>query len=58
MRVGEGKATNIKLCKYHFSVIEELYEKRNEEELIFKLEEKYERLKEFQKIKEIDRLNI
>lgn len=44
-RVGEGKATNIKLSKYHFSVIEDLYEKRDEEELIFQLEQKYEQLK-------------
>lgn len=44
-RVGDGKANNIKLSKYHFSVIEELYEKRDEEELVFKLEEKYDKLK-------------
>ncbi len=44
-RVGEGKATSIKLSKYHFSVIEDLYEKRDEEELVFKLEQKYEHLK-------------
>ena len=43
-RVGEGKATNIKLSKYHFSVIEELYDQRNEEELFVKLEEKYDKL--------------
>lgn len=45
-RVGEGKSTNIKLSRYHFGVIEELYEQRDEEELVFKLEEKYEKLKE------------
>jgi superfamily II DNA or RNA helicase len=45
-RVGDGSKQNIKLSKYHFSVIEELYEQRNEEELFFQLEEKYERLKE------------
>jgi len=44
-RVGDGKANNIKLSKYHFSVIEELYEKRDEEELVFKLEEKYDKLR-------------
>jgi non-specific serine/threonine protein kinase len=44
-RVGEGKASNIKLSKYHFSVIEELYNQRDEEELFVKLEEKYEKLR-------------
>ncbi|HYJ62883.1 MAG TPA: DEAD/DEAH box helicase, partial [Parafilimonas sp.] len=52
--VGEGKASNIKLSKYHFGVIEELYAQRNEEELIFKLEEKYERLKENHTVKKIE----
>jgi SNF2 family DNA or RNA helicase len=52
-RVGDGKAGNMKLSKYHFSVIEELYLQRNEEELFFKLEEKYERLKGNHSIKEI-----
>ncbi len=45
-RVGDGKADNMKLSKYHFSVIEELYEQREEEELVFQLEEKYEKLKD------------
>jgi non-specific serine/threonine protein kinase len=44
-RVGEGKTNSIKLSKYHFSVIEELYNERNEEELFFQLEEKYDNLK-------------
>ncbi len=44
-RVGDGKANNMKLSKYHFSVIEELYDKRDEEELVFKLEEKYDKLR-------------
>ena len=52
-RVGDGKSGSIKLSKYHFSVIEELYLQRDEEELFFKLEEKYERLKENHSIKEI-----
>ena len=52
-RVGDGKAGNMKLSKYHFSVIEELYLQRDEEELFFKLEEKYERLKGNHSIKEI-----
>ena len=58
-RVGEGKTNNIKLSKYHFSVIEELYDQRDEEELFFKLEEKYEHLKENHSIKTISsRRNI
>ena len=35
------------------SVIDELYENRDEEELVVQLEEKYEQLREFNKIKEI-----
>jgi non-specific serine/threonine protein kinase len=53
-RVGEGKANQLKLSRYHMSVIDELYENRDETELVLQLEEKYENLKEFQKIKEID----
>ena len=53
-RVGEGKTDSLKLSRYHLSVIDELYETRNEEELMVKLEEKYENLKEFNKIKEIE----
>jgi len=53
-RVGEGKAGNMKLSKYHFSVIEELYSQRDEEELFFKLEAKYENLKNFQSIQPIE----
>lgn len=52
-RVGEGKASHIKLSKYHYSVIEELYNQRDEEELFFQLEAKYENLKNFQSIQEI-----
>ncbi len=52
-RVGEGKTGNMKLSKYHFSVIEELYLQRDEEELSFQLEEKYERLKGNHSIKEV-----
>jgi len=52
-RVGDGKQGSMKLSKYHFSVIEELYLQRDEEELFFQLEEKYERLKENHQIKAI-----
>jgi non-specific serine/threonine protein kinase len=53
-RVGEGKTNSLKLSRYHLSVVDELYETRDEEELIVQLEEKYENLREFNKIKEID----
>jgi superfamily II DNA or RNA helicase len=53
-RVGEGRADKLKLSRYHLSVIDELYENRNEEELTIQLEEKYSRIREFDNIKEID----
>ncbi|MEI6947516.1 SNF2-related protein [Paraflavisolibacter sp. H34] len=52
-RVGEGKADKLKLSRFHLSVIDELYENRNEEELTIELEEKYDRLRQFDKIEEI-----
>ena len=53
-RVGEGKTDKLKLSRYHLSVIDDLYESRDEEELTIQLEEKYEKLREFQQIKEVD----
>ncbi len=53
-RIGEGKTNQLKLSRYHMSVIDELYESRDETELVMQLEEKYENLKEFNKIKEIE----
>ena len=53
-RVGEGKSNELKLSKYHISVIDELYTNRNEEELFIKLEEKYDRLRGFKNIELID----
>ena len=53
-RVGEGKNNSLKLSHYHLSVVDELYEQRDEEELTVQLEEKYERLRQFNKIKEIE----
>jgi superfamily II DNA or RNA helicase len=52
-RVGEGRSGNMKLSKYHFSVVEELYLQRDEEELHFQLEEKYEKLRGNHSIREI-----
>jgi len=44
----------MKLSKFQFSVIEDLYNQRDEEELFIKLEEKYERLKGFEGIKKVE----
>jgi non-specific serine/threonine protein kinase len=45
-KVGEGSQQNLKLSKYHFSILDELYQQRDEEELIFQLEGKYEKIRE------------
>ncbi len=52
-KVGDGRSNQLRLSKYHMSVIDELYENRDETELSFELDEKYERLKEFKNIPEI-----
>lgn len=49
-KVGDGRTDKLRLSKYHMSVIDELYENRDEEELSFALDEKYERLREFKAI--------
>jgi non-specific serine/threonine protein kinase len=53
-RVGEGRTDKLKLSRYHLSVIDELYENRNAEELTIQLEEKYERIREVDTIRPID----
>lgn len=53
-RVGENKHDKLRLSKYHISVIDELYENRDETELMIQLEEKYERLREFKRIRKVD----
>ncbi|MEO6071620.1 MAG: DEAD/DEAH box helicase [Chitinophagaceae bacterium] len=53
-RVGEGKSDKLKISRYHLSVIDDLYENRNEEELTIQLEEKYDRIKANHEIKEIE----
>ena len=52
-KVGDGRADKLRLSKYHMSVIDELFENRDEKELSFALDEKYERLKDFKNIPEI-----
>lgn len=51
-KVGDGRSNQLRLSKYHMSVIDDLYENRDEAELSFELDEKYERLKEFKHIPE------
>ncbi len=53
-KVGEGKLGNMKLSKYQFSVIEDLYSQRDEEELFVQLEEKYDKLRYNHEIKKVD----
>lgn len=52
-KVGEGRTDKLRLSKYHMSIIDDLYENRNEEEMSFALDEKYELLREFKNIPEI-----
>lgn len=52
-KVGEGKQNNMKLSKFQFSVIEDLYSQRDEEELFVQLEEKYDKLRYNYEIKKI-----
>ncbi len=51
-KVGEGKTNKLRLSRFHLSVIDDLYEKRDEKELSFELDEKYERLRSFKSIPE------
>ena len=51
-KVGEGKNNQLRLSKFHLSVIDELYDQRDEQELSFELDEKYERLRNFKNIPE------
>jgi non-specific serine/threonine protein kinase len=52
-KVGDGRSNQLRLSKYHMSVIDDLYENRDETELSFELDEKFERLKEFKNIPEV-----
>ncbi len=53
-KVGEGKNDKLRLSRYHMSVIDELYENRDETEISFALDEKYEKLRAFKSIPEIE----
>ncbi len=52
-KVGDGRTDKLRLSKYHMSVIDELYENRDVSELSFNLDEKFERLREFKNIPDI-----
>ncbi len=51
-KVGEGRSNELRLSKYHLSVIDELYENREEQELSFALDAKFEKLRTFKSIPE------
>jgi superfamily II DNA or RNA helicase len=53
-KVGEGRENRLRLSKFHLSVIDDLYEQRDEKELSFELDAKYERLRNFKSIPEIE----
>ncbi|MEO6187343.1 MAG: SNF2-related protein [Ginsengibacter sp.] len=52
-KVGEGKENRLRLSRYHLSVIDDLYNNRDEQELSFELDGKYERLRNYQNIPEV-----
>jgi len=52
-KVGEGRSDKLRLSRYHMSVIDELYENRDEKEISFNLDEKFEKLRAFKNISEI-----
>jgi len=52
-KVGEGKNNKLRLSRFHLSVIDDLYEKRDETELSIELDEKYEKLRHFKSIPEV-----
>ena len=52
-KVGEGKNDKLRLSRYHLSVIDELYENRDESEISFALDEKFEKLKSFKSIPDV-----
>jgi superfamily II DNA or RNA helicase len=50
-KVGEGSGGHLRLSRYQFGVIDELYEQRDSEELEIELEEKFDRLRNFKHIR-------
>ena len=52
-RVGEGKDDMLRLSRYQFGVIDELYEQRDGEELEIELEERFDKLRSFKRIRKL-----
>ena len=52
-KVGQGTTNQLRLSKYHLSVIDDLYENRNNEEMSFQLDTKYEKIRNYKNIPEI-----
>ena len=49
-KVGQNQENKLRINKYQLSLIDELYEQRNEEEISFELDEKFERLRAFKQM--------
>ena len=52
-RVGDGKGDRLRLSRYQFGVIDELYDQRDGEELQVELEERFDKLRSFKRIKKL-----
>ena len=52
-KVGQGSSNQLRLSKYHLSVIDDLYENRNDNELSFELDAKYEKIRNYKQVPEI-----
>jgi len=52
-RVGENSGSSLRLSRYQFGVIDELYEQRDGEELQVELEERFDKLRSFKRIKKL-----
>jgi non-specific serine/threonine protein kinase len=51
--MGEGSGNQLRLSRFQFGVIDELYEQRDNDELQVELEEKFDRLRDFKRIKKV-----
>ncbi|HMP93927.1 MAG TPA: SNF2-related protein, partial [Phnomibacter sp.] len=52
-KVGDGQQNNLRLNRFQFGVIDELYNLRDDEEIQIALEEKFERLRAFKRIRKV-----
>ncbi|HSK13198.1 MAG TPA: SNF2-related protein, partial [Phnomibacter sp.] len=52
-KVGEGHAGMLRLSRYQFGVIDELYDQRDGEELQVELEERFDKLRSFKRIRKL-----